>query len=324
MDGDKPKKSLILSEIVSSAVRTTFLTFILLLATLILSQSNLLGYFNFGTSFNAFPNEYKNVAFSDVFGFLKEVPFNKVNQLEKWATPIKIRYEGKYNQKDIEVLNEIAKSFNTIKGFPGIKIVDQGENVLVSYITLNEFSQYKEKYKADADKQSFCMHNTNNGIIYKGNIVIINDGFQGYKNSTVLHEFFHLIGFFDHTTMSESILNKVGPVPSLSTVDVLAFKMIYNPNIKAKATYSDIEKYYSKADVNTYISYSNKSTKNSTNIFIIIAIVAFFLMIDFLSSIKKFGILLSIFKVIISVLVCGTILYFYKDIEILFHKFIQK
>jgi hypothetical protein len=324
------KKYAVIKEIVAAIFRTLFLSTLVAFIAILLISGNFLGFFNFGTDFSPFPATHDNTSFSDALKFMKEVPFNKIDKLEKWTSPITIRYEGNYKPKDIETLKKIVSSFNTIKGFPGIKFVDSNENVLVSFVSKVEFPKYKEKYQADSNYQSFCKYYSSDDVLYKGAIVIINEGLQGYQNSVVLHEFFHLVGFFDHTNIRSSILNKSGPVPTMSATDVLAFKMIYNPDIKPKTTYQGLLDYYSKADISSYISASKPSKPNNPNAgFIIpIAIMAFILLFTFLTSIKRTGFIIAASSLLASTIVCVIVFYYFymqrTDIMNIVNGFINK
>ncbi len=206
------------------------------------------------TPFDAFPARIEAASFRDAFDFLADCPYSKIDRLEKWTKPIKVRVEGLYDAEDLAVLESIVARFSSVKGFPGMSLVASGENVLVSYITMDSYAYYKKKYSASTTDESYCSHWASNGAYTKAGIVIrVDEGSHGYRNSVVLHEFFHLVGFQSHTTMRQSIVNAVGPVPSLSSVDLLAFRMLYDPAVKPLATLSQFEKAFEGKKASAYL-----------------------------------------------------------------------
>lgn len=299
-----------LSLLIQSFFRSFFLFALLLAVLLLLRHSSIPGMIGLGDPFDAFPDRIPAaIGFSDAFTFLKEVPFVRVSKLEKWKAPIKVRVEGKYNNADLEALQNIADRFNTVKGFPGISIVDSGENVLVSYIARSEFETYRAKYKAEADNQSFCIHYTTNGVITKGAIVLINETDRGLQDAVALHEFFHLVGFFDHTSLRDSILNEVGPVPSLSPTDLLAFRMLYDPKVPVLATYADLQKTFAGAELRQYLVPSAPLVPDDAlpDLTLPLLIAGFVLLVSFLARLRRFGFPLSLGVLGVSLLACVSV-----------------
>lgn len=238
-------------EIGSAAMTSLVFCLIITALFLLLNITNVVGYLNPGNHFHAFPaGTDKN--FDRALDLIKDCPFTQQSTLDKWTLPIKLRCEGNYTQKDTQALEEIVRAFNTVKGFPGIQMVESGENVLVSYVDRDELNTLRATYEVTEEDTSFCYHQTKDGRITGGAVVIFCDGLQGYRNSTVLHEFAHLIGFYSHTDQRQSILNTFGPVESLSSTDLLAFRMIYDPAVKPLDTYENIQAYYQTADIAEY------------------------------------------------------------------------
>lgn len=241
----------ILTALVRMGLRSFMLCVVLTLMATLLNFVKLPGYLNPGMSFSPFPI-IREENFDRALTFLKEAPLRNGAKLEKWQSPIRIRYEGNPGAKDITALEQMIAGFNKIEGFPGIVLVEKDENVLLSYITREQFPEYQKRYDADADYTSFCKHFSKNSIIYKAAIVIYCEGLQGYRNSTVLHEMTHLMGFYNHTTLRDSILNEFGPVAGMSSTDFLALSMVYNPAITPAISYETLENYYRTVPVSAY------------------------------------------------------------------------
>jgi hypothetical protein len=207
-------------------------------------QTNTLDYFK--PDSNSFLNDsYDSVSFMEGMFFIYEVQLSRVQTVEKWAAPIRIRYEGNPTKEDIAVLNQIIRDFNKINGFPGMKIVNQDENVLLIYAPKDALPEIQQKHNLGEIDKGICRRFSEEGEIKQAIIVIESDVDQDYKNSVVLHEFFHMIGFYSHSFDNTSIINRIGePVPKLSAVDTLAFRMLYHPEILIGMEYDEMNMFY--------------------------------------------------------------------------------
>lgn len=188
--------------------------------------------------------------FEDGINFICEAQLFRVLYAEKWTSPIKIRCMGDPTEEDKRVLNGIITEFNTVNGFPGMDLVDSDENVLLIYAPKKDMQNIQQKYGLKNIDKGVCQRESADHRIEKAMIVIESDCDQQYKNCVVLHEMFHLVGFYDHVRNGSSVINQNGsPVPELSDLDTLAFRMLYHPEIAAGMTYSEILEYYSGNEI---------------------------------------------------------------------------
>ncbi len=225
----------------------------------VLWQTNSFGYLNQGMTFNVFSEKNTLTNFDDALDYIYISHFSsgilsRTTNVVKWNKPLKIKYDGDPTEKDIESLHKIVDAFNTVEGFPGMEIVDSGENVLVVYANEDNFADLVAPYRdVDQDRdRSVCSQKLKDGILYNATIIIEPNGAQGYKNSVVLHEFFHLVGFYHVEDFRGSIMDLSGPPSSLSEIDVLAFRMLYNPDIPVGMDYYHFEQYYLNADIEDF------------------------------------------------------------------------
>ncbi|WP_318785808.1 DUF2927 domain-containing protein [Methanimicrococcus hacksteinii] len=202
-----------------------------------------------------FLNESDNsISFVECLNFIYEVQLSKVPTVEKWATPIKIRYEGNPTKKDVDILNQIVRDFNKINGFPGMRIVDKDENVLLIYAPGEILPEIQNKYDMDKIDKGICRRFSDQGEIKQAIIVIESDIDQDYKNSVVLHEIFHMVGFYGHSYDNTSIINRIEePVSKLSVLDTLSFRMLYNPEILIGMEYHEIDAYYRDRELDEFL-----------------------------------------------------------------------
>jgi len=284
---------------VVSAWTTALVLFAFLLVFFqILKASDLADLVGLGAPFEPFPSRIPQLTLQDAYDFYEDVPFGKVDRLEKWTSRIRLRYEGNCDAADLVALKAIVARFNSVKGFPGIQFVTSGENVLISYIEPSQYATYRTKYRTDTTDESFCSHWSTNGVITKAGIVIVDRGSQSYVDETVLHEFTHLVGFVNHSPERDSILNTVGPVPSLSPVDLLALRMYYDARVKPGMTLTQVKKAFVKAKVSEFIVAGPPLSPDDAwpELAVPLAVAAAGLLLVFLASIRSFGVALSLVK----------------------------
>jgi hypothetical protein len=191
--------------------------------------------------------------FNEGMYFISETQLSRVRSVEKWVTPIHIRYEGNPTKEDIETLNKIIKDFNRVNGFPGMKIVNKNENVLLIFAPKEALPEIQQEYNLSEIDKGICQRFSENGEISRTIIVIESDVDQDYKNSVILHEFFHMVGFYGHVYDNTSILNGEGvPVFGASGVDTLALKTLYHPDILIGMRYNEVEEYYRDKEVDEF------------------------------------------------------------------------
>lgn len=187
-------------------------------------------------------------------GFIHETQLTKVSGVEKWMTPIKIRYEGNPTGEDIEVLNKLMRDFNRVKGFPGMKLVNKDENVLLIYAPKGTLPEIQEQYDLSEIDKGICQRFSEKREIKSAILVIEVDVDQEYKNSVFLHEMFHMVGFYGHSNDETSMINRAGePVSKFSATDTLALRMLYNPEIPLGMNYSEMDAYYREKEGSDFL-----------------------------------------------------------------------
>lgn len=225
------------------------------LTSIICLQINIMGHSQPDNNISFLNNNDNAINFADGINFIYETQLIRVHTVEKWVTPIKIRYEGNPTKEDIDILNQITKDFNKINGFPGMKIVNKDENVLLIYAPEEDLSEIQQEYNLTIDNGS-CQRFSENGEIIRAVIIIESDIDQDLKNSVVLHEIFHMIGFYGHSFSNISVINQIGePVSRLSAVDTLSFKMLYHPEIPIGMDHHEMDAYYQDKEIDEFLEW---------------------------------------------------------------------
>lgn len=230
-----------------------YFIFGLFIAALLLASAGCLQTNNADSSadygFSVLNESSSSVSFEDGLSFIYEVQLSRVHTVEKWVTPIKIKCGGNPTREDTDAVERIIKDFNKIDGFPGMEIVDENENVLLIYATRETLPDIQRTYDLPEIDKGICQRFLENDAISRAIIVIESDVDKNYKNCVVLHEMFHMIGFYGHAYNNESVINQKNiPVSELSAVDTKAFQMLYNEEITVGMTYSEILKFYEGTD----------------------------------------------------------------------------
>ena len=197
-----------------------------------------------------FLNDDKSVDFNAGMAFIYETKRPGFRNVEKWGAPIRIRCEGHPSDEDLGTLNQIIKDFNRIEGFPGMEIADADandadENVLLIFAPKEALPEIQQQYHLSEIHKGICQRFSERGEIKRAIVVIESDLDQDYKNSVLLHEMFHMVGFYGHVNDDTSILNKSEiPILSLSGTDTLALRMLYNPEILIWMKDDEMAEYY--------------------------------------------------------------------------------
>lgn len=128
-----------------------------------------------------------------------------------------------------------------------MEIINKDENVVLIYTSKETLPEVRQEYNLShltIDK-GVCQSFSENGEIKQAIIIIEADVESNIKNSVVLHEIFHMVGFYGHSYDNTSIINQIGePVPNYSAVDTLSFRMLYHPEIPIGMEYHEMNAYY--------------------------------------------------------------------------------
>lgn len=159
--------------------------------------------------------------------------------IRKWTHPIYYLASGSVTEKDLEVLSDFFELTNAIPGFPGIYKTENAEeaNIVMEFYGWKDFcTKLKEKGNdpTDIGGITYSAWSWPSCEIASALIYYRADHVQTQRDSILLHEVMHALGFCDESYLRiESVLYAYyTPLSQLTDLDILLLKLLYDPKIK--------------------------------------------------------------------------------------------
>lgn len=164
--------------------------------------------------------------------------------VQKWLSPIYYQLYGSYKDADMSKLYELFTKLNNVEGFPGIyPATDTNcENLTINFLEPNDFIiQFSDVINGeDAYGAAEFWYYTETNEIYTARIGYRTDIDQNTRNSILLEEIMNVLGISDSELRTDSIVYQYSNEnTALSDVDILIFKLLYNPKIKCGMNYDN-------------------------------------------------------------------------------------
>lgn len=213
-----------------------------------------------GDDFTVFYGEDEPESFGTPLRFIEQSVYYHYDELTVWEQPLRLQVAGSPTEKDERALGLIVEAFNSIPGFPGITVDAADPNVFVCFAADKEEYWYLVETYTTSDRtdvKAFCQNSRQNGTFIRSVVVMEPGGRGAYRNSTLLHEMTHLLGFSGHVSNSdfpESIMNTARPPWGLSAMDAVAIRMVYNPALPRRITMAQLRDFYADKDVRDFYS----------------------------------------------------------------------
>jgi len=190
------------------------------------------------------------VSVEDVILYFNEVVLDSeiVNsgdpsRLQRWETPIYYILYGEYTEEDIITLNNFTNWLNTIKGFPGIyETKDIGKaNLKIHFVDQKRMLELMGNNFNGLDGAVTFWYD--NDKIYDAIICYRTDLNQHLRNSVIIEEIYNGLGPIQDTSLREDsiIYSGFSEPQSLTEIDELILKLLYNPLLKTGMNYKDCE-----------------------------------------------------------------------------------
>lgn len=177
-----------------------------------------------------------------------EYPANETDSvlLTKWKTPIYYAIQGDHYSSDEAILENLFSQLNQIEGFPGIY---EAESIYTSNLDIY-FCTYDEFYDSFGEMINYepsdgavtYWYNDNYEITYE-KIGYMNYLEEPIRTSVMLEEIINGLGTSDTLIRTDSIVYQYGSeVTSLSDVDMIILRLLYNPLMKCGMNAEQCEK----------------------------------------------------------------------------------
>lgn len=124
---------------------------------------------------------FTEIAFGAEFG-------NAVSVIKKWEEDLRIKISGVPTDEDIQTINDIVSDLNYIIDAIDIKIVNNKENVTITFSPESEFSDIEPGYVPKNYGFFWALWHDDNYVIYNASILISTEGINQKERSHLLRE----------------------------------------------------------------------------------------------------------------------------------------
>lgn len=157
--------------------------------------------------------------------------------VQRWDVTISYRIEGDFTEQDCTILREFFAKLNEIEGFAGASEATEHEvpNLYISFDNREVFdNKYYEFLQGEyADGATRYWYYTETNDIYEGTIGYCTDMPAEVRESVLLEEIVNCLGVSDTALREDSIVYQYSSsATSLSEIDWLIMKLLYNPRIR--------------------------------------------------------------------------------------------
>jgi hypothetical protein len=163
--------------------------------------------------------------------------FNSGNPsvLQKWIVPIYYKLLGTPTDKDIAVVEDMAKQLNAIEGFPGMYPSSENDpaNMSIYFCPESDFAPLTG-YPSNGNDGFVTFWYNGFNEIYSSVICIRNDIDQELRNSVIMEEIYNGLGPIQDTKLREDsiIFTGFSAPQAMTNTDLLILRLLYHPSIK--------------------------------------------------------------------------------------------
>ncbi|MBQ4641798.1 MAG: DUF2927 domain-containing protein [Oscillospiraceae bacterium] len=187
------------------------------------------------------PLYIEGLAVEDVIRYFNEVCLDaefvnggNASLLQKWTKPIYYMCNGSATEEDLQVLANFVSWLNTIEGFPGMyeTQVFPEANLQIHFCSSSDMVRLLGENFSYMDGGVTFWYDNNE--IYNAIICCRTDIHQTVRNSVILEEIYNGLGPIQDTQLRQDsiIFSGYSEPQSLTEVDELLIKLLYNPQIQ--------------------------------------------------------------------------------------------
>lgn len=173
---------------------------------------------------------------------------DSVPVIKKWKDNIRIKIVGEPTVDDINTIKTIVNDLNELLGGINVKIVDENENVTITFSPESKFAGLDPNYVPTNYGFFWALWHDDNYVIYDASILISSAGIsQNERSHLIREELTQSLGLMnDSDRFDDSIFyQKWTAVTNYSDIDRAVIEMLYHKQIKPGMTKSQVSKIFS-------------------------------------------------------------------------------
>lgn len=154
------------------------------------------------------------------------------SRVQKWIVPIYYKLLGTPTDKDIAVVEDMAKQLNAIEGFPGMYPSSESNpaNMNIYFCPESDFAPLTG-YPSNGNDGFVTFWYNGFNEIYSSVICIRNDIDQELRNSVIMEEIYNGLGPIQDTKLREDsiIFTGFSAPQAMTNTDLLILRLLYHP-----------------------------------------------------------------------------------------------
>ncbi|MBQ8259427.1 MAG: DUF2927 domain-containing protein [Clostridia bacterium] len=154
--------------------------------------------------------------------------------LQKWTIPIYYSIAGTPTEKDKEVIDETARTLNSIEGFPGMYPSSDINpiNMQIYFCPESDFAPLTG-YQSNGNDGFVTFWYNGFNEIYSSVICVRNDIDQELRNSVIMEEIYNGLGPIQDTKLREDsiIFSGFSAPQAMTNTDLLILRLLYHPKL---------------------------------------------------------------------------------------------
>jgi hypothetical protein len=197
-----------------------------------------------GCSNTQISNKYSKAQMDYFFEIALGAEFgDSVPVIKKWDDDIHIKIHGEPTEDDINSIKKIVNELNDLLGVVNVRIVDENENVSITFSPESEFASLDPNYVPTNYGFFWALWHDDNYVIYEASILISSvEITQMERSHLIREELTQSLGLMnDSDAFDNSIFyHKWTDVTNYSDIDRAVIELLYHKQIKPGMTKSQV------------------------------------------------------------------------------------
>lgn len=191
---------------------------------------------------------FREIAFTSEYG-------GSTDEIRKWTQPIRVEVLGNPTEEDRAALGRAMDGLNAVKGFPGIGMAEDGGNMAVWFVKLDEMAGHFANY-VQGNWGFFDTNWNETGITYATVAIATDVTDQAGRNHLIFEETLQSMGLMqDSYRYADSIFyGRWTKVQQPARIDWELLRILYMPELRhgmpSAEAMQTLEEYYAGPPLN--------------------------------------------------------------------------